>query len=60
MPHKLADAKYPSTVDESRALLVYSSSISNKNLSISAFGVGSNAVSAIFFDAILTRPILPI
>jgi hypothetical protein len=104
MPHKLAKAKYPSTMDKKLSskvgtyawmqhqcphiliphlygfgfsdyrhvsyytycliasmltmLLVYSLSMSNKNLSTSTFGACSNAVSAIFFDAILSRPIL--
>jgi len=40
-------------------LLVYSLSISNKNLSTSAFSACSNDVSAIFFDAILSRLIPP-
>jgi len=40
-------------------LLAYSLSMSNKNLSIPAFGACSNAISAIFFDAILSHSILP-
>lgn len=106
MPHKLAEVKYPGTVDEKLSsevgtyawmqhqcpdiriphlygfgfsdhrhvsyytycladsvltmLLVYSSFMRNKDLSISAFGVCSNAVCAICFDAILSPPIPPI
>jgi hypothetical protein len=104
MPHKLAKAKYPGTVDEKLCskvgtytwiqhqcpdndirilhldgfsfsghrhisyytyrliafvltmLLAYSLSISNKNLSTSAFGPCSNAFSAIFFDANTLSP----
>jgi hypothetical protein len=41
-------------------LLVHSSSMRNKNLSISAFGVCSNAVSVFYFDAILSHLIPPI
>jgi hypothetical protein len=105
MPHKLAEARYPGTVDEKLSsevgtyawmqhhcpdiriphlygfgfsdhrhvsyhtycliapvltmLLVYSLSMSNKNLSTPAFGVCSNAISAIFFDAIPSRPMPP-
>src|SRR5271168_2206864 len=103
MPHKLAKAKYPGTVDEklsskvgtyawmqyqcpniriphlygfsfsnhchvsyytyrliASVLTMVSLSISNKNLSTSAFGACSNAVSAIFFNTILSHPIPPI
>ena len=105
MPHKLAELKYPGTVDEKLSsevgtyawiqhqcpdiriphlygfgfsdhrhvsyytyyktasvlimLLVYSLSMSNKDLSIFAFGVCFGAVSAIFFDVILSRRIPP-
>jgi hypothetical protein len=38
-------------------LLVCSSSMRNKDLSTSGFGACFNAASAIFFDAILSRPI---
>jgi hypothetical protein len=38
-------------------LLEYSLSMSNKNLSTPAFGGCSKAISVIFFDAILSRPI---
>ena len=41
-------------------LLAYSLSISNKNLSTSAFGPCSNAFSATLFYAIPSRPIPPI
>ena len=104
MPHKLAEVKYPGTVDEKLCskvgtyawiqdqcpdiriphlygfgffdhrhvsyvktcpiasvliiLLVYSLSMKNKNPFISTFGAYFNAVSAIFFDAILSRLIL--
>jgi hypothetical protein len=101
MPHKLAEAKYPGTVDEKLSSEVgthvwmqyqcpdiriphlygfgfsdhrhvsyylrliaranhatgYSLSMSNKHHSIPAFGTCSNAISAIFFDAILSPPI---
>ena len=106
MPHKLAEDKYPGTVDEKLSsevgtyawiqhqcpdiriphlygfgftdhrhvsystyclrlfcanhAAVYSSSMRNKHLSTFAFGACSNAVSAIFSDAILSRPIPPI
>ena len=106
MPHKLAEVKYPGTVDEKLSsevgtyawiqhqcpdiliphlyafgfsdhrhvsyyayyltdsvltmLLMYSLSMRNKDLSTSACGACSNAVSAIFFDVTLSHPIPPI